>query len=131
MAAIQNKNLLLHTPGTVYIKHNKGIIDIFPGIFELMQHSHLPFLKMAAISINVPISYDTSPRVMIMATMHRKVNSGVKFVKHFMFDFGESSQPLFYKMAAVKLNCLDIKKKKFWRDLEMDTFVKIFICIVT
>ena len=62
-------------------------VDILNSLLlDLDRHSHPLFLKMAAVFINVAISYQIwhLPRevVLILVSMYRYLDSDFKFVKH-------------------------------------------------
>ena len=79
MAAIQNSNLFFYISGTALHKTQFLVLIIYISeysnfkyfILELIQHPHPPFLKMAAVNITVPISYEIRQlKVVILASMH-------------------------------------------------------------
>ena len=64
-----------------------------------------------------------APRVLILVSMCRYLDSDFKFVKHFNLTLLWPSQPPFNKMASVKSNCLYIFKTRYLEGCYTDTFL--------
>ena len=54
-------------------------------LLDLDRHTHPPFLKMVAVLSNVAIS-NMAPRVLILVSTYRYLDSDFTFVKHFKPD---------------------------------------------
>ena len=72
-----------------------------------------------------------APRVLILVSMYRYMDSDFKFVKHFTPDLNVTFTIIINKMVHVKSNSLHIFLTIYLEGRYMDSFVKIYVCCGT
>ena len=99
---------------SIYTYIGVDILNIL--LLDLDQYSHPPFLKTAAVLINVAISLSNmAHKVLIFVSMYRYMDSDFKFVKHFIPDLAY----IFFKQF--------IWKDVIWTVLSKYTYVGVAI----